>query len=99
VHVGGFNVFPGEVEAVLLAHPDVAEAAVVGVTHPVLGATLRAFVVPRDGTDPSPASIVRFMRAQVAGYKVPYAVEIRRELPALASGKPDRRALVRMGAV
>ncbi len=49
IHVGGFNVFPAEVENFLLTHPDVEEAAVVGAPHPRMGSVVRAFVVARDG--------------------------------------------------
>lgn len=93
VHVGGFNVFPAEVEGVLLAHPDIAQAVVLGVPHPAMGEVLHAFVVPREDATPTPAGLLRFAREKVAGYKLPYAIEIRSDLPALASGKPDRRAL------
>jgi acyl-CoA synthetase (AMP-forming)/AMP-acid ligase II len=95
VNVGGFNVFPGEVEAVLLEHPDVAQAAVVGVPDERMGEALRAFVVPRAGAAPTPAMLLGFARERIAGYKLPYALELVAELPLLASGKPDRRALAR----
>lgn len=93
VNVGGFNVFPAEVEAVLLEHPDVVQAAVVGVPDERLGEVLRAFVVPRAGSDLTPAALLSFARDRVAGYKLPYSTRIVEELPLLASGKPDRRAL------
>jgi acyl-CoA synthetase (AMP-forming)/AMP-acid ligase II len=93
VHVGGFNVFPAEVEAVLLSHPDVAQAAVVGVPHERMGEALRAFLVARPGADLTAASVLAFARPKVAGYKLPYEIRIVSELPLLASGKPDRRAL------
>jgi acyl-CoA synthetase (AMP-forming)/AMP-acid ligase II len=93
VQVGGFNVFPAEVESFLLTHPAIAHAAVLGAPHPVLGEALEAFVVPAPGTALEPRDVVRFARAGIAGYKVPYAVRVLDELPLLASGKPDRRAL------
>jgi acyl-CoA synthetase (AMP-forming)/AMP-acid ligase II len=95
VHVGGFNVFPAEVENFLLTHPDVNQAAVIGVSHPTMGEALHAFVVPRPQADLATRDVVRFARAGIAGYKVPYGVSIVAELPLLASGKPDRRALAR----
>jgi acyl-CoA synthetase (AMP-forming)/AMP-acid ligase II len=95
VHVGGFNVFPAEVESFLLTNPAIAQAAVIGVPHPVLGEALRAFVAPVPGTPLDPRDVIRFARAGIAGYKVPYAIQILDELPLLASGKPDRRELAR----
>jgi acyl-CoA synthetase (AMP-forming)/AMP-acid ligase II len=93
VHVGGFNVFPAEVEGFLMTHPAIAQAAVIGVPHPVLGEALQAFVVPGAGSAIDARELTRFARAGIAGYKVPYAVRILDELPLLPSGKPDRRAL------
>ncbi len=93
VHVGGFNVFPAEVESFLARHPGIAQAAVIGIPHRMLGETLEAFVVPTPGEELDPREVVRFARGGIAGYKVPYAVEVVDELPLLPSGKADRRAL------
>jgi fatty-acyl-CoA synthase len=98
VHVGGFNVFPAEVEAFLVSHPGVAEAVVVGVPDERMGEALAAFVVPRAGARVEPAEVRRFARARIAGYKLPYAVEVLEELPLLPSGKPDRAALAEAAA-
>jgi long-chain acyl-CoA synthetase len=95
VHVGGFNVFPAEVESFLLTHPDVSQAAVIGVPHPAMGEAMHAFVVPRAQAELRQRDVIQFARAGIAGYKVPYGVSIVAELPLLASGKPDRRALAR----
>lgn len=93
VLVGGFSVFPAEVESFLLTHPAIEQAAVVGRPHPALGEALHAFVVAGDGVVLEPREVVRFARERIAGYKVPYLVTIVAELPLLPSGKPDRRAL------
>ncbi len=95
VHVGGFNVFPAEIESFLLTHPAIAQAAVIGVEHPVLGEALQAFVTPLRDVELEPREVVRFARAGIAGYKVPYVVRVLDELPLLPSGKPDRLELVR----
>ena len=94
VHVGGFNVFPAEVESFLLTHPAIAQAAVIGVPHPTLGEALEAFVVPAPEAKLEEREVIRFARAGIAGYKVPYGVRVVEELPLLPSGKPDRRTLI-----
>ena len=93
VQVGGFNVFPAEVENFLLTHPDIVQAVVVGVPHPTMGEALRAYVVASPGAQLEPGEVIRFARAGIAGYKVPYRARVVDELPVLPSGKPDRRAL------
>jgi acyl-CoA synthetase (AMP-forming)/AMP-acid ligase II len=99
VHVGGFNVFPAEVEALLLTHPDVAGAGVVGVPDERMGEALRAYVVPRPGAALTARDVIAWARARAAGYKVPYRVEVVEQLPLLASGKVDRTALAREAGV
>jgi acyl-CoA synthetase (AMP-forming)/AMP-acid ligase II len=95
VQVGGFNVFPAEVESFLLTHPGIGQASVIGVPHAAMGETLHAFVVPSPETTLAGRDVVSFARAGIAGYKVPYGVSVVPELPLLASGKPDRRELAR----
>jgi acyl-CoA synthetase (AMP-forming)/AMP-acid ligase II len=95
IHVGGFNVFPEEVEGCLLGHPDVEQVAVVGVPHERLGEAPAAFVKARPDSQLGKPELLRFARDRIAGYKMPYAIEIVPELPLLASGKPDRSALRR----
>ncbi len=95
VQVGGFNVFPAEVESFLLTHPGIGQASVIGVPHAAMGETLHAFVVPSPEAALAGRDVVSFARAGIAGYKVPYGVSVLPELPLLASGKPDRRELAR----
>ncbi len=91
---GGENVAPAEVEAVLEAHPDVAEAAVIARADESWGEAVTAIVVPRDGRAPSPSALRAHCAATLAPYKVPKAVELRAEpLPRTASGKLQRRRL------
>ena len=85
--VGGFNVYPAEVENLLLAHPDVAQVAVVGVPDARLGEVGCAFVVPALGSTPSPDAIVAWARERMANYKVPREVRVVDALPTNASGK------------
>ena len=56
--------------------------------HPSMGEVLQAFVVPREDATPTSIALLRFARERIAGYKLPYAIEIRPDLPVLASGKP-----------
>lgn len=98
VQVAGFSVFPAELESFLLTHPDVAQAAVVGAPHEQMGEVLQAFVVPREGADLTPSSLLQFARGKIADYKLPYGIRVVDELPLLASGKPDRLALAARAA-
>jgi len=84
--VGGFNAYPAEIENILLRHPDVAQAAVIGVPDARLGEVGTAFVVPRSPAASS-AAIIDWCRDQMANYKVPRAVELVDELPINATGK------------
>jgi long-chain acyl-CoA synthetase len=97
---GGYNVYPREVEEALYAHPDVLEAAVVGVPHPTHGEEIVAVVVPRGGSDCDPEDVKEFVRERVAAYKYPRHVVVVDELPKGPSGKIlkrdiDRDALTR----
>jgi long-chain acyl-CoA synthetase len=97
VKSSGFNVFPGEVERILCAHPEVAEAYVLGVPDPVRGARLRAYVAPVDPAAATPGLVPRLMehcRAQLNDWSRPREIEIRRELPKNRVGKVDERALL-----
>jgi acyl-CoA synthetase (AMP-forming)/AMP-acid ligase II len=85
--VGGFNTYPAEVEATLLAHPGIARAAVVGMPDARLGEVGRAFVVPRPGVRLDPDEVVAWCRREMANYKVPRLVEMVEALPLNASGK------------
>lgn len=90
---GGENVYPGEVEAVLLNHPGIAEAGVVGVPDPKWGEAVVAFVVPKDGHAPAGSEVIAWARSHIAGYKVPKRIEFTRQLPRNATGKVLRRQL------
>ena len=90
--VGGFNAYPAEIENVLLCHPDVAQAAVIGVPDERLGEVGMAFVVPRSDTVTS-AAIIEWCRDEMANYKVPRVVHLVDELPINATGKVMKDAL------
>jgi O-succinylbenzoic acid--CoA ligase len=90
---GGENIYPAEVESVLLAHPDVAEVGVAGVPDPTWGARPSAWWVARPGAGADAASLARFCRERLAGYKVPVAFWRVDALPRTAAGKLRRHAL------
>jgi long-chain acyl-CoA synthetase len=91
--VSGFNVYPAEVEEALVAHPGIAEAAVVGEPHPHTGEAVRAYVVPRPGVDLEEDEIVEFVARRLARYKCPSSVVVAEEIPRGLGGKTLRRAL------
>jgi acyl-CoA synthetase (AMP-forming)/AMP-acid ligase II len=93
VIVGGFNVYPAEVEAALCGHPDVHQAAVVGVPDDRLGEVPAAFVVPAAGRRPSGEDLLGWCRERLANFKVPRQVRIVEALPLNAAGKVDKPAL------
>ncbi|HYU49633.1 MAG TPA: long-chain fatty acid--CoA ligase, partial [Candidatus Limnocylindria bacterium] len=91
--VGGANVYPSEIEDVLLAHPAVAEAAVVGMPDARKGELPRAYVVLREGMAATTDDIARHCQENLAHYKWPAQIEIRTELPKSMIGKVLRRML------
>jgi long-chain acyl-CoA synthetase len=92
---GGYNVYPREVEEALYEHPDVLEAAVVGIPHETLGEEVAALIVPRPGTSPSAEEIQAWAKERVAAYKYPRHVLFVDELPKGPTGKILKRAIDR----
>jgi long-chain acyl-CoA synthetase len=90
---GGFNVYPREIEEVLMTHPAVALAAVVGVTDERLGEEVKAYVVLRDGATATADELVAWSKEQMASFKYPRLIEFRPGLPLTATGKVLKREL------
>ena len=90
---GGFNIYPREVEEILYEHPQVLEAAVIGVPDPYRGETVKAFVVLKPGETATAEEIIAFCQEKLARFKVPKMVEFRAELPKTMVGKVLRRIL------
>ena len=90
---GGMNVYPSEVENVLLAHEKVAEAAVVGMGESERGQALKAVVVPKVGEEISKRELMRFCRDRLANFKLPKVIEFRDSLPRSRTGKVAKREL------
>lgn len=90
---GGFNVYPREIEEVLVTHGDVSLAAVVGVPHESHGEEIKAFVILNPGASVTAEQLVAWGKEQMAGYKYPRIVEIVDALPMTATGKILKREL------
>ena len=92
--VSGFNVFPAEVEEVLLAHTGVAQVGVIGVAHPHTGEAVKAFIVPERGVHLDEDELIAYCNGELARYKCPTKVLFVDELPRNISGKLLRRSLM-----
>jgi long-chain acyl-CoA synthetase len=91
---GGFNVYPREIEEVLMEHPAVSLAAVIGIPHESHGEEIKAVVIKEKGHDDvSEADLVGWAKEQLAAYKYPRVVEFVDALPMTATGKILKREL------
>ena len=90
---GGYNVYPREVEEVLLTHDQISLAAVIGVPHDVHGEEVKAFVIPKPGENLTSEALISWCKEKMASYKYPRIVEIRENLPMTATGKILKREL------
>jgi fatty-acyl-CoA synthase len=90
---GGENIYPAEVESAICDHPDVAEAAVIGVPDDQWGEAVKAVVVMKPGKDATAVDIIKFARERIAAFKTPKTVDFIPALPRNASGKILRRNL------
>jgi long-chain acyl-CoA synthetase len=91
--VSGYNVYPDEVDAVLVKHPAVLEAATIGVPDEKRGETIKSFVVLKPGERATPEQIIAYCRGELASYKVPRIIELRDSLPKSGILKILRREL------
>jgi long-chain acyl-CoA synthetase len=90
---GGINIYPREIEEVLVRHPGIAEAAVIGVPDEKWGERLRAFVVRRPGADLTPEAIAEFCEGRISAIKIPRDVVFIDQVPRNANGKVLKTAL------
>ena len=90
---GGYNIYPDEVDAVLMAHPDVHESATIGVPDPVRGETVKSFVVLRPERAANADDLIAHCRRELAAYKIPRSIEFLDELPKSSALKILRREL------
>ena len=93
IKVGGFNVYPRDVEDVLYENENVLEAAAVGIKNKDLSEYVKAFVVFKEGKNATEEELIEFCRTKLTGYKVPKEIEFRNELPKSLIGKILRKEL------
>ncbi|HRK34402.1 MAG TPA: long-chain fatty acid--CoA ligase [Candidatus Hydrogenedentes bacterium] len=84
---GGFNVYPREVEEVLMTHPDVSLAAVIGIPHEEYGEEVCAYVIPQTGANITESELIAWAKKEMAAYKYPRHIEIVKSLPLGPTGK------------
>lgn len=92
--VGGYNVYPRNVEEVLYGHEAVAEAAVIGLEHPTRGQMIKAYVVLREGKTVGEGELKAFMKARMSAYAVPHEIAFRDTLPKSPVGKTLKKELI-----
>ncbi|WP_374724430.1 long-chain-fatty-acid--CoA ligase [Calidifontibacillus erzurumensis] len=92
--VGGFNIYPKEIEEVLYEHPDILEAAVVGIPHENEGEIVKAYIVEKEGRKVNLAELKNYCQTKLTRYKVPKCFEVRDALPRNTVGKLLKRLLV-----
>ena len=90
---GGLNIFPAEIENVIISNPAVLEVAVIGVPDPVWGESVKAVVVPKGGAEISDEDIIELCKDKLAGYKKPKSVAFVESLPKTSTGKVQKWVL------
>lgn len=90
---GGFNVYCAEVEAAIMALPEVYECAVIGIPHDTWGEAVKAFVVLRPGTSLSDMALISYCKQKLGGVKAPKSVQFCAEIPKTPAGKTDRKKI------
>jgi acyl-CoA synthetase (AMP-forming)/AMP-acid ligase II len=98
IKTGSINVAPKEVEEILLLHPHVVDAAVVGEPHPEWGEAIKAYVVARDGQGVTAADLMRFCKEYLADYKVPKQIHLVKDLKRNELGKVSTKDLQAQGS-
>jgi long-chain acyl-CoA synthetase len=89
----GYNVYPDEVDGVLMAHPAVLESGTIGVPDEKRGETVKSFIVLAEGRTATADELIEYCRKELAAYKIPRQIEFRDELPKSAMLKVLRREL------
>jgi fatty-acyl-CoA synthase/long-chain acyl-CoA synthetase len=87
---GGENIYPAEIEWFLMSHPAVLMTAVIGLSHAIGGEKVRAYVLPKEGAQVTPAELLDYCRGKIAAYKVPDEFRIVTELPLTPTRKVQK---------
>jgi len=90
---GGYNIYPVELDGVLMGHPKILEACTIGLPHEYRGETVKAFIVVKEGQELTEDDVAAYCKENLAAYKVPKLIEFIDELPKSAVGKILRRKL------
>ncbi|MBN1907099.1 MAG: long-chain fatty acid--CoA ligase [Deltaproteobacteria bacterium] len=90
---GGYNVYPRDIEEVLYTHPDILEAAVIGIPHPSRGEVVKVFAVLKEGRSLTQKALIDYCAKRLAKYKLPVKVEFRQSLPKSTVGKILKKVL------
>jgi long-chain acyl-CoA synthetase len=93
---GGYNIYPVELDDVLMGHPKILEACTIGIPDDYRGETVKAFIVIKEGEALTEDDVVKYCKENLAAYKVPKIIEFIDELPKSAVGKILRRKLKEM---
>jgi long-chain acyl-CoA synthetase len=91
--VGGFNVFPREIDELIYQHPKVKEGITIGIPDPRKGERIKVYIVLKEGEMARPEEFITYFKERLTPYKVPSEIEFRKELPKSMIGKILRRAL------
>jgi long-chain acyl-CoA synthetase len=98
INVSGFNVYPKEIDELLITHPKILEVCTIGVPDAYRGETVKIFIVTKPGQTMTAEEVIDFCKEKLAGYKVPKLVEFIAALPKSVVGKILRRELRDMEA-
>lgn len=90
---GGYNIYPRNIEEVLYTHPEIIEAAVIGIAHPTRGQVPKAFIVKREGSSLTADQVETFLKERLSAYAVPHLYEFRESLPKSMIGKILKKEL------
>jgi acyl-CoA synthetase (AMP-forming)/AMP-acid ligase II len=91
---GGENIYPREIEEVLITHPSIADVAVVGIPDPNWGEAVKAFVAPKEGQVIDEEEVIGYCKTYLASYKKPKTVAFVKSIPRNPSGKALKRLLI-----